>query len=214
MTRRDRQRERTREDIIDATAGALRDSGYAGVRIEDICERAGVSRGAFYHHFPSKEAAIVALLERDSEVLFRYNDLIRERAAGDPVQHAALGLALALRFAERQGPIAHAYYIDTLGLPEAQALRDRAEEAFEARILIDLEAGLAAGELFSLDPKATVRAAIGAASQMAVSFLQGRVDDLDGALRELVRFTLMGLGIDRQRALEAGDRAVEFRLPE
>ncbi len=213
MTPRDRQRLQTREDIVDVTGAVLRTAGYAGVRIEDVCARAGVSRGAFYHHFPTKEAAIVALLERDSMVLVEYGALIRDRAAGDPALHAALSLALALRFAERQGPIAHAYHIDTLGLPEAQALRDRIEVAWEARILIDFQETLDAGTLLSLDPRTTVQAAFAAAKRMAVAFLQGRVADLDGALRELVRFTLMGLGVGRDRAIELGDQAVEFRLP-
>src|SRR5439155_25681111 len=137
----------TREDIVEATGQVLRTAGYAGVRIEDICARAGVSRGAFYHHFPTKEAAIVALLERDSIVLVEHGTLIRDRAAGDPALHAALSLALALRFAQRQGPIAHAYHIDTLGLPEAQALRDRIEAAWEARILLDFREPLKAGTL-------------------------------------------------------------------
>lgn len=37
--------------------------GYAGTGINDICVEAGVSKGAFYHSFPTKEALAIAALD-------------------------------------------------------------------------------------------------------------------------------------------------------
>lgn len=42
--------------LIDAATGVFAESGLAAARVSDITERAGVSKGAFYLHFPSKEA--------------------------------------------------------------------------------------------------------------------------------------------------------------
>lgn len=38
-------------------------SGYDAASVDDICAEAGVSKGAFYHHFPSKQALFIALFE-------------------------------------------------------------------------------------------------------------------------------------------------------
>lgn len=41
--------------LIDAAIAAVRHRGYAGTTVDDICRAAGVSKGAFFHHFRSKE---------------------------------------------------------------------------------------------------------------------------------------------------------------
>ena len=38
----------------------VREKGYAATSIDDLCKAAGVTKGAFFHHFPSKEALAVA----------------------------------------------------------------------------------------------------------------------------------------------------------
>ncbi len=54
---RDLRRERgarTREQLLDATVACLIELGYARTSMQEICTRAGVSRGAQLHHFPTK----------------------------------------------------------------------------------------------------------------------------------------------------------------
>ena len=38
-------------------------SGYDAASVSDICGKAGVSKGAFYHHFPSKQALFLAIMQ-------------------------------------------------------------------------------------------------------------------------------------------------------
>ena len=49
--------------LIDATASAIVDVGYAGATTREICERAGVSQGGLFRHFPTRRDLIVATLE-------------------------------------------------------------------------------------------------------------------------------------------------------
>jgi AcrR family transcriptional regulator len=55
--------EETRARILDAAVRRFAISGYNAASVDVICSDAGVSKGAFYHHFPTKQAVFVALLE-------------------------------------------------------------------------------------------------------------------------------------------------------
>ncbi|MAK63007.1 MAG: TetR family transcriptional regulator [Ponticaulis sp.] len=44
-----------REKLLNAAIKLVRTHGYAGTSLDDLCEEAGVSKGAFFHHFKSKD---------------------------------------------------------------------------------------------------------------------------------------------------------------
>jgi TetR/AcrR family transcriptional regulator, transcriptional repressor for nem operon len=50
----------SREKLLDAAVHVIRSKGYSAARVEDICAAAGLTKGAFFHHFASKEACAVA----------------------------------------------------------------------------------------------------------------------------------------------------------
>ncbi|MBV8104655.1 MAG: TetR/AcrR family transcriptional regulator [Hyphomicrobiales bacterium] len=50
----------SREKLLDAAMLVIRSKGYSAARVEDICAEAGLTKGAFFHHFASKEACAVA----------------------------------------------------------------------------------------------------------------------------------------------------------
>jgi AcrR family transcriptional regulator len=56
-----------RARILDATARAVAERGYAGASVEEIRRRAGVSRRTFYAHFSGKEEAVVAAFDAAAE---------------------------------------------------------------------------------------------------------------------------------------------------
>lgn len=60
---RAQQQEQTRQRLLDAALGVLRQRGIGAATVDEIAELAGYSRGAFYSHFGSKEAVVVELLE-------------------------------------------------------------------------------------------------------------------------------------------------------
>lgn len=55
--------EQMRVRILDAAVRVLADKGYAGFRTADVATVAGVSRGAQTHHFPTKDALVIAAVE-------------------------------------------------------------------------------------------------------------------------------------------------------
>ena len=70
------KRERTRERILDAAGQCFRSNGYAGIGVDGIARAAGVTSGAFYAHFGSKdgafEAALAAGLDEVIEAVPKY----------------------------------------------------------------------------------------------------------------------------------------------
>ncbi len=55
--------EQTRANLLDAALRQFAVHGYEGTSVDDICAAARVSKGAFYHHFESKHALFLCLLE-------------------------------------------------------------------------------------------------------------------------------------------------------
>jgi TetR/AcrR family transcriptional repressor of nem operon len=54
----------SRERILSVAARAIRRSGYAGTGVADIMKEAGLTHGAFYAHFPSREAMLAEAASR------------------------------------------------------------------------------------------------------------------------------------------------------
>ena len=60
-TRRDLQRAATRERIYEAAMAEFRQVGFASAQVDRIARAAGVVRGTFYFHFPSKEHVLLEM---------------------------------------------------------------------------------------------------------------------------------------------------------
>ncbi|MET8691600.1 ScbR family autoregulator-binding transcription factor [Streptomyces bauhiniae] len=82
---------RSRRSILEAAADVFGERGYDAASTNEILARAGLTRGALYHHFPSKEAIAVALVEAHSEALVVPHQEVRLQAVID----------LTLQFAQR-----------------------------------------------------------------------------------------------------------------
>lgn len=71
--------EATRRRIIDSAVDLFDELGYGETGLADVLQRAGVSKGAFYYHFDSKEAVAVAIIEdyrrRNTEAVTAQMDL-------------------------------------------------------------------------------------------------------------------------------------------
>jgi TetR/AcrR family transcriptional repressor of nem operon len=52
-----------REKLLNAALGVIREKGYVATTVDDLCAAAHVTKGAFFHHFESKEALGVAAAE-------------------------------------------------------------------------------------------------------------------------------------------------------
>ena len=60
--------ETTRQKILDAAMDLFSEVGYAAAGLGEIIERAGMTKGALYHHFDSKDALATAIIEQGTNL--------------------------------------------------------------------------------------------------------------------------------------------------
>lgn len=81
---------RTRDSTITAIAELIAERGYPRTRVADIVDTAGLTKGALYFHFSSKEATVSALLDTAAE---RYDFLLARTSTPDvPTAQKVLSL--------------------------------------------------------------------------------------------------------------------------
>lgn len=67
--------ETARDSLVEAGVEVIAEKGYSGASIDDIVQQAGVSKGAFYHHFQSKEEFVVSIIKnRAKQNLARFKE--------------------------------------------------------------------------------------------------------------------------------------------
>jgi TetR/AcrR family transcriptional regulator, transcriptional repressor for nem operon len=53
----------TRDKLLDAAVRTIREKGFAATKVDDLCATTALTKGAFFHHFESKEALALAAIE-------------------------------------------------------------------------------------------------------------------------------------------------------
>src|SRR5215468_5601320 len=93
----------SRTRLLDAAMAVIRAQGYSATTVDDICRAAGLTKGAFFHHFESKEDLAVAAARHFSEMAERLFGGAPYRELADPLDRV-LGY-IDLRAAILEGPI-------------------------------------------------------------------------------------------------------------
>jgi TetR/AcrR family transcriptional regulator, transcriptional repressor for nem operon len=74
-----------RARLLDAAMQVIRAQGYSATTVDDICRAAGVTKGAFFHHFKSKEDLAVAVARHFSEMAERLFGRASYHEIADPL---------------------------------------------------------------------------------------------------------------------------------
>ena len=103
-----------RAALLQAAVTVIRTKGLNATTVDDLCAAAGVTKGAFFHHFPSKEALAIAAAGYWSEItgalfasasfhdhpdpvdrVFGYIDLRADLITGSPADYSCLAGTMA-----------------------------------------------------------------------------------------------------------------------
>lgn len=156
---RERQAEATRQQLVDVARQLFTERGYAGTSVEDIIERAGVARGALYHHFRGKDALFAAVYQVvQAEVATAV--VTAALAAGDPAQAVYTGLSAFLD-ACLEPEFRQIVVLDSVPVLQRRAWEEGGTEHSELDMLSQVLTPLAAAYLPGLDVEALAHVALG-----------------------------------------------------
>ena len=186
--------EETRGRILDAAVRKFAIAGYDAASVEDICTEAGVSKGAFYHHFPTKQAIFLALMQAWLALIDTGLDAAREDTVPKTLLHMTDLLPGVFAAAEDRLPMFLEFWL--------QASRDETvwkaiiapyrhyQESF-SKLIAD---GVAEGSLKPVDSQVAAQAIVSLAVGLV---LQGVLDphgaDWEKIARESMRILMNGL---------------------
>ena len=94
---RTRDPEKTRESILDASRALILDHGFGATTVDAVVQRAGITKGAFFHHFGSKSELARELVDRHAENVRQHLEGHLARAlklSSDPLQQALILIGL------------------------------------------------------------------------------------------------------------------------
>jgi TetR/AcrR family transcriptional repressor of nem operon len=74
-----------RQKLLDAALSLIREQGYSSTAVDELCTRAGVTKGAFFHHFKSKDALAVAAANHWSEITGAFFETAPYHRHSDPL---------------------------------------------------------------------------------------------------------------------------------
>ncbi|MEY8015638.1 TetR/AcrR family transcriptional regulator [Mycobacterium servetii] len=209
-----------RAELLDLAAGLFLRRGYDNVSLNDLIAAAGISKGAFYHWFPSKEALIAALAERGARSAFDAVEKVVAECEGGALArlNAALraGFDVKMRMAAPEQLAAMA----SLLRPDNAHLYGRvlaAEEALFLPLLTRLVAeGVGEGVFDTFDPEGAADLIYGLAARTNSKVLAALQPGDEPARQRAVdaltaRFRLHGLAADRILGLPDGSIATLSR---
>lgn len=129
--RRKEQAQKTETAILTAALSLMREYGFDSVTVRDICRKAGITTGAFYHHFQSKED----LFDKGFAPLDLYMErALEEQPTNRPAEKLKVILTNYALFIENCGELVAQYYQRRIGNPDVLSLD---ASRFVKRALVD-----------------------------------------------------------------------------
>jgi AcrR family transcriptional regulator len=191
-----RRGEETRSRILEAAAEDFARYGYDGTGVAQICQHAGVTKGAFYHHFPSKQAVFMELLDRWLATLDAQFAAIRADAASVPEGLLRMAGMVRQVFVVASGrlPMFLEFWNRAARDPTTWQATIAPYRRYQAFFSSLIQAGIAEGTLRPCEPDKAARVIV----SLAVGLILQGVLDPDGAdwgqaVEESVHMLLKGL---------------------
>lgn len=183
------RREATRSGLIRAARGLFCEKGIAGTTTQDVLEGSGVSRGAMYHHFASREDLVAAVYEHEAAGAIERASA-RRGAGGSPIEDL---LASCLAWLDEVGrrDVARILIVDGPAALGWARCREIEERHSLGRVRAGLEAAVRAGEVDVVSSDLVARMLNAVLTEAALSIVRSRQRrkarrEAEAAIRQLV----------------------------
>lgn len=187
--------EPTAAALIAATVEVMAVHGYHGTSVRDIAAAAGTSPALLYHHFGSKQALLVTVLDRGLDVLVAATEEALDLAGGDPADRlrAVVGAHVRVHLDSRRESLignSELRSLEPAGRALIVAKRDVQQRIFE-RVVRD---GVRRGVFTTAHPEEAARVVSAACTAVAAWYRAEGPLDKDMIVERYRSITLDAVG--------------------
>lgn len=198
-----RDKDATRQRLLDAAEQVFAEKGYHGTVVDDIIRASDSSKGGFYFHFPNKQAIFLSLVDK---LVPRLTTAIDRAIAAetDPIAQLDAALRTVLETFGRHRQLSKILLIEAVGLGhgfDEKLMRTRGR--FAGMIQTHLDRAVAAGAIAPQDTVLISWAWFGAINEIVVRWLAtGEPERLEAILPPLRTLLLRSVGVTLPADLE------------
>jgi AcrR family transcriptional regulator len=191
--------EKTRSRILDAAADVFADKGYYDARVDEIVEISHTSKGAIYHHFPSKNYIFFALIDKFTELLEeRLKTAIEKEEHG--LQRLDVALKVCMQTFGQHRRLAKITLVQAVGLGESfETKRRKINDRFAEFIKEYLDQAVADGSIPAMDTEVVARAWMGALNEVVLRWIYTGSPEPARAIPALRALLLRSIGVSEER---------------
>lgn len=200
---KDVQQRSGKEQILEAALVTFAHKGYVGASIRDIAQQAELSLSALYYYFPSKQAALFALVEATYDTYNRHANRIVEETAGNPLSQIAHGVRhlvdyRCVNLLSSRVVILETGHLEGEFFHRVQRMQDEARKTFEDVVT----AGIQEGVFTTCDPVLAIRTVNAFCNAIPQWYTPGGQYTIESIQRTYVLYTLKLLGYNGEIDLD------------
>jgi AcrR family transcriptional regulator len=183
----------TRQKIVSSATRLFSLNGYDGTGVAEICEAAGVSKGAFYHHFPSKQNVFMTILNDWLDQLSSQMQNARLTSPNVPESLIAMaGLTdQVFQMSKHHYSLFFEFWIQAIRHPEIWQAAIAPYHRFQTWLAVILQSGIAEGSIDpSISPEETSRVLI---AMVLGLLLQAFFDPVGAAWGEVTKSCIQSM---------------------